>query len=55
MADIMSCDHSLCLKRILNQLNLFYIYICNRLKVMDTKSNEPDYGLQPLSGPKRYT
>jgi hypothetical protein len=51
----MCYDHSLYLKKILDQHNLLYIryvYICNRSRVMSMRDNEPYYGLQPLSNPK---
>jgi hypothetical protein len=53
MGRIMDCDNSLGLKGFLNQLNL--LFICNKSRIMDMRSNGLHYGLRSLSRPEGYT
>jgi hypothetical protein len=53
--ELWASDHSLGLKDFLDQLNLLYIWICNKSRVIDTRANGPHYRLEPPSRPEGYT
>jgi hypothetical protein len=54
MCHIMSCDYSLGIKELLNQLN-FSIFATDQKLWTRERANRPNYGIRSLSRLKGYT